>query len=414
MTRSLFITGSTGFIGKHLLDKISSSGYDSIRCLTLDAKKISPELAESGHLKIIQADLLDVPSYRKAIAGCDTVIHLAAATGKADARRYEEINVRGTQALVEVCEQEKVANLLHTSTIAARYPDKRYYPYAQSKERSEAIVRSSRLHFTILRPTIVVGQGGNTWNGFLRLAKLPVTPLIGDGKVKIQPVFIDDLVDCILSILGQDRFKGEVLEIGGPQAVTFEEFYGTIQHTLTDHKPGFVRLPYQPVKIIFGALETLHLPLPISAGQLSVFGNDGTIVENDLHATQAPGMKTVAEMTALTLQKEAQFEAGQRLERECRIYTQYLVSEMPSEYIMNKYYEAHAKLNSLNQTPAAGLSRLLYKLSIKSPFLTRIADFYSAFFQKTSLLRKKLILLVAILENSPTTFTKFEVGNTHK
>jgi NADH dehydrogenase len=93
------------------------------------------------------------------LTGCNTVLHLAAATGKAAKEDYYNIIVNGTSELISNCHKAGVRNILYVSTIAVKYPDKYRYDYAQSKEQAEVIIRNSGLNYAIVRPTIVIGQG---------------------------------------------------------------------------------------------------------------------------------------------------------------------------------------------------------------------------------------------------------------
>ncbi len=255
MRNSLFITGAAGFIGSRLLKKVDTNRYESIFCLDVSKENLSI-LSEVDNLKIIRAGIQDVEKYGDVLHECRTVIHLAAATGKAiSAEMYSEVNVDGTQTLIAQCEAAGVENFLYFSTIAARYLDQTYYNYAKSKVRGEKIVQSSRLHFSIVRPTIVIGESGTTWNSLLRLVKLPIVPLFGGGKNLVQPIYVDDLVDCIMTILDKNQFEQEIIELGGPETIAFKDFLAAIHTACFGNQPRFVNLPYYPIKNSLGALE---------------------------------------------------------------------------------------------------------------------------------------------------------------
>ena len=157
-------------------------------------------------------------------------------------------------------------------------------------------------------------------------------------------------------------------------------------------------------------LENSSIPfqLPIGAGQLSVFGNDGTIIENDIYLNHVTEMKNVPEMVALIMQKDLYYDKKAQLERECRIFTKYLISQSPNDYVIDKYYEANIKSAELSHAPADRFQRILLSIAVKSFFMTSFVDSYASIFLKDSLFRKKLILLLAILENSPPFYAKFD------
>ena len=92
------------------------------------------------------------------------MVHLAALTGRAAPEEYKRVNVDGTSVLLQACKAAKVRRFLHVSTIAAGYPDQRYYPYATTKAQAESLVRESGLDLAIVRPTLVLGEKSPIWN----------------------------------------------------------------------------------------------------------------------------------------------------------------------------------------------------------------------------------------------------------
>src|SRR5262249_52225695 len=148
-------------------------------------------------LDFVVGDLCDAETYRLSLEGVDTVIHLAALTGKAVPSDYERTNVAGTKSLLWACKEAGVGRFVHASTIATSYPDQRYYPYAQSKARAEALVRVSGIPHIIIRPTVVIGSGSPIWRTLSSIAKLPVVPLPNGGRAQLQPIEVDDLVTGI-------------------------------------------------------------------------------------------------------------------------------------------------------------------------------------------------------------------------
>ena len=100
----------------------------------------------------MRGDLLDPAGYAAALAGCDAVLHLAAATGKQSRAEYLRVNRDGTEALVRQARQAGVSRFLFTSTVAVKFRDQFRYYYAQSKQEAEAVVTSSGLRWTIVAP----------------------------------------------------------------------------------------------------------------------------------------------------------------------------------------------------------------------------------------------------------------------
>ncbi len=282
----ILITGSAGFIGTHLVEQLTTDNYDQIYCMGRSAN--SQSATPKGVLRFLQADILDSSSYASYLNDCDTVVHLAAATGKRMREEYYEVNTKGTEVLLEQCRQAGVNNILFVSTIAVKYPDKHHYDYAISKERAEEVVMNSGLNYAIVRPTIVLGSASPLWKNLFRMGRGRIIPYFGNGRTKIQPIHVADLVGCIQSILDEGLFTDSIYELGGPDIIAFDEFITAIHHEYTGGYPRIVHIPYKPVRSVLAILESVFYKfLPITVGQLSAFNNDGTIQPNSLHSKHA-------------------------------------------------------------------------------------------------------------------------------
>ncbi len=414
MANTLFITGSGGFIGRRFLQRLEASNYRTVYCLDLDINRIQGLLSHNGNINIIQADLLDVQKYASQLKECDTVVHFAAATGKKVTKQaYFDVNTLGTTVLVNEAQRVGVKRILYLSTIAVKYTDKSYYYYAQSKEAGEKAVISSGLSYTILRPTIVIGENGPVWNSLARLARFPVIPLFGGGKAKIQPIYLDDFVDLLVEVLEVDNFHNQVLEIGGPEVISFETFLSEIHQSVYGSPGRTLRLPYHLIKRGLAFFEgPFSGILPLSAGQLSAFGNDGSITDNELFIRNAPKMKSIKEMIGLVVVEEKNAEKSEHLERECKAYTRYLIGNEPTAYVTGKYLQAHQLNPALKTDPVNRLDKLLLSFSSKGSFAAQMVDAYANLFFKDSLFRRKIILMMALLESATPFDADFDTPET--
>ncbi len=283
---SLFITGGAGFIGRSLLPQLDSAQYQNIYCLSRRPESVEAgvEAAAPSRVRMIKGDLGEPESYSGALAHCRTVVHLAAVTGKAAPDRYFEVNTEGTKRLIEACERSGVENFLHVSTIAVKYPDKTRYYYAQSKELAEQAVRESRLRHLIVRPTIVIGPGGGPWRALSKLASGPLLALPGDGKARMQPIALEDFVVRLRAILAENLFNNEIIELGGPEALTCEQFLTKIHARYRGKEPLVLRLPLKPLIATLSVMEKIFSGAsPVNAGQLSAFWQDSVAESVDLH-----------------------------------------------------------------------------------------------------------------------------------
>jgi len=410
MKPSLFITGAGGFVGRALLDKLDFSTYQSVYCLTRKLENLQlPDNARSlAHVKVIEADLLDVSRYEAQLKECDTVIHMAALTGKAEPNSYFKVNAYGTMLLLDRCKQAGVKQFLFVSSIAVSYKDKYRYFYALSKKEAEKYVKNSGIPFAILRPTMIMGKGSAVLDGLAKLCSLPRVPVFGHGDVESQPIDVQDVVRGIIRIMSEPRFKGEVFELGGPEVLTIEEFMLKIAEARGKKEPKAMHLPLSLIVFFLALLErVVYNLLPLTVGQLASFRNNGSTDTNWLMKKLSPMMVGVDEQISSSLEKDP-VPASSPLAKECRVFSRYLTGMEPNNYILEKYEACHQHVDF---TARDFHDKLLLTLAGKGFFLTRMSDAYSRFFRADSLVRKKLAYLVAILEVSPPYFRYYDTAD---
>ncbi len=292
---TLFVTGASGFIGGALLPALRSAGHHVLHLERHDPK----DCADDGPARAIRGDLLEPSSYSSSLDGVDAVVHLAAVTGKAPERDYFRVNERGTAGLVEACARRGVRRFLFVSSIAVRFTNAPGYHYARSKERAEHIVRGSGIRYTILRPTIVLGTGSPIGRALRALSRLPLIPIVGHGRVRVQPIDVGDVSSLICAAVDEDRFEGEVLEAGGPDTLTMEELMQKLHLLQGGERARTVHLPLMPVRSTLGFIERISLALtPLTAGQIATFANDGIALPNAFVKSRTAAMKSVDVMLA--------------------------------------------------------------------------------------------------------------------
>jgi nucleoside-diphosphate-sugar epimerase len=292
---SIFLTGANGFVGRRLLPLLASCPNRRVVCLV----RSKPAGSQANNVEFVVGDLLDSPAYADALASCDAVIHLAAATGKQAPADYFRINRDGSQTLVTAAERAGARRFVHVSTIAVNFPDKSHYPYAQSKQQAEVAIRQSSLEWTIVRPTMILGTNAPALEGLARLAALPLVPMFGDGRNPVQPILAEDLAAFLLATLEGETLIGRTLEVGGPQVLSIENLLLRIRCAIGKGSVRVVHLPARPLATCLAWVEPWLRPLlPLTAGQLASFTNPGSIAPDAWVEARQMGMKNVEEMLA--------------------------------------------------------------------------------------------------------------------
>jgi NADH dehydrogenase len=270
----LCLTGGSGFVGQHLISRLADLGRNDVTLLLRDPLKLRARYARpSWHFLAsdVTQPLGDV------IPRGSTIIHLASATGKADAATMRQVIVNGTRNVLAAAERAAARHFVYVSSIAAGYSDKRWAPYASSKAEAEFSVQSSGLPQTIVRPTMVFGPGSPNQAALQRLATLAFPVLPGEGHIRVQPIHVDDLVEALILIADNPAVGATPVPVGGPETLTMRELYAAIRRAggLPPRTPR--SLPLELVRRSLSLVQRLTASrFPVSAGQFAAFANDST------------------------------------------------------------------------------------------------------------------------------------------
>lgn len=200
---------------------------------------------------------------------------------------------------MRTAEERGAAGLINVSSIAAKFPESAYYPYADSKRAAEAIVSTCRRPWITLRPTIVLGPGSPIWGKLRQLARGPLPVVPGNPSTRIQPIHVDDLARVLLDIADRGAFERSVCEVGGGEAVTMEEFIKRTHQRLTGRRGLAVPVPLALGMPLLRAFERISpVPMPVTEGQLSSFLYDGVVDPNPIQERYADGLRGVDAMLA--------------------------------------------------------------------------------------------------------------------
>jgi uncharacterized protein YbjT (DUF2867 family) len=258
------VTGGTGFVGRHLIARLLVQG-EQVRTLARHPAGI--EGAE-----VLQGDVTDPTSLAAVFDGCDSAIHLVGVIQEVGDQTFRAVHVEGTRNVITACEAARATRLLSLSALGSR-PDARSQ-YHRSKWEAEKIVNESALDTTIFRPSVMYGHGG----GFLpRLRQLvqnfPVLPIMGDGTSLTQPIWVEDVVSCLLGALRQQETVGKTYELGGPETYGFEQLLDLIAED-EGLDPPRIHLPVSLVQPVVSALSRVTRRFPITPDQLTMLLED--------------------------------------------------------------------------------------------------------------------------------------------
>jgi NADH dehydrogenase len=237
----ILVTGATGFIGQHLLAWLADQQYPI--CALLHPSRRERNLAAGVSMQIVTGDVSDPAVLRLAMHQVTTVFHLAGIQTETPQQTFEAINVQGAHNVIEAMHEAGVRRLITVSPIGA--DEHSAYPYLRSKGQADELVRCSGLDYTIVRSSAVYGAGDN-WTETIALAlrRLPFFPIPGDGRSRLQPLSVYDLVACLDACLNNESTINETFTIGGPQQLTFQDLVTLIGETIRHRRSiRYLRAP---------------------------------------------------------------------------------------------------------------------------------------------------------------------------
>ena len=270
---TVLVTGGTGFVGPHVVHALRAS-ETPVRALVRDP-------AHAGRLTswgvdLAAGDVTDPASLQAACEGVDAVIHLVAII-KGRPADFERVMAQGTRNVVTAAQAGGVRRFVLASALGLDERTKDAVPYFAAKWEMERAVRESGLEHVIFRPSFVFGREGGVLPTFIRLARLaPVTPIIGPGTQRLQPIWVEDLAEYYARALVEPAAANRTFDLGGPEAVSWNEFWERLKRVLGVRRPS-LHVPFGAMRL--QATLTERLPgAPVTRDQLTMLALGDNVV----------------------------------------------------------------------------------------------------------------------------------------
>lgn len=250
----LLLTGATGTIGRPLLRRLIALGVP-VRCLVRDPRRLGDERVR---VQIALGDLSDHLSFRNALRGVDTVVHLASVIRDQPQGSIEELAGVATWRLVRAAERSGVSRFVFFSALGASTRSRARL--MRAKAVAEQAVSESPIPHTIFAPSLVYAPGDPYLRLLERLSYLPVMPIPGAGRAPFQPIWAEDVADCVLAALpgaphGEEA-TGARLELAGPETLSHAEVVSTVLRAI-GRRRALLRLPTPLTRRSLQLLELL-------------------------------------------------------------------------------------------------------------------------------------------------------------
>jgi uncharacterized protein YbjT (DUF2867 family) len=211
----ILLTGATGTVGSALLRRLTLDGRP-VRALVRDPRRLGDQRVR---VQIALGDLADPPSFRNALRGVHTVVHMAASIRDQPRASIEELNALATLRLVRAAERAGAQRFLFFSAMSASHHSRtRFF---RAKALAQEAVEESSLDTTIFSPSIVYTPG-DPWITLLdRLSRLPAVPVSGSGRALYQPVWAEDVADALMAALSNGASGS--YDLAGPQILSYDD-----------------------------------------------------------------------------------------------------------------------------------------------------------------------------------------------
>jgi NADH dehydrogenase len=291
------VTGATGFVGRHVVEALLARGH-TVRALVRDTAKASQvfrPIHDRSRLTQITAEGLTASAARELVEGAQALVNCIGIIREQDGQRFEALHVEAVRTLVDACEASGSARRLVQISALGVHPDGRA-EYQRTKFRGETIVRGSALDWTILRPSGIVGDGGELTELMARWARGGTGPFMpyfsrlkgGEWSLipgetedpSVAPVAVRDVARAAADALEHPQTIGEVYNLCGAETVRWPELLTFVRdHTPRAKrgiKPAGIPAPAAHLAATVAGIVGLGGLLPFDAGMAAMAAEDST------------------------------------------------------------------------------------------------------------------------------------------
>jgi NADH dehydrogenase len=252
----LLLTGATGLLGHAVVRRLTARGIP-VRCLVRDPRRLGPERVR---VQLAIGDLADPASWRNALRGVDTVIHLAGGARDQPGATVEELNGLAAWRLLRAAERAKARHFVWITPLGATP----HHPMRmqRAKALAAAALAESSIPTTTFAHSLVYAPGDRHLRWLERLGYLPAVPLVGRGIARTQPLWAEDAADCVLAALDRGRVGAPHharYELAGPETLTQREFVRLVL-AAAGRRRRTIPLPLAGLRAALQAEETLAGP----------------------------------------------------------------------------------------------------------------------------------------------------------
>ena len=254
------IFGAGGFLGKHLMRQLTKLDY-RVKVATRNPylKGYLKPLGSPGQIELFKTNIFNENDVKKVLRNCDLVINLVGILFETKKQKFKQVHSQFPLLLSKLCNEEKIKKLVHISALGVK--ENHTSEYMQSKLKGEKNIKDTFQSSVILRPSIVFGPEDKFFTPFATLAQFsPILPLVGGGKTKFAPIYVDDVAKAIVKAVELHNSETKIYELGGPENYSFKELMEILLIEIKK-KRLLVNIPFGLAKFNSYFLQMMPNPL---------------------------------------------------------------------------------------------------------------------------------------------------------
>ena len=281
------VTGATGFLGQRVVKELLSRRHQ-VRCLIHSPG--SERIFDHRAVEVHYGSITSPESLEQSFHDVQSVVHLVGIIRPTRRATFDAIHRQGTANVVSAAREAGARELIYVSALGARIDPS--FPYFHSKRQAELEVINSGVAYTILRPSVIFGEGDEFLTTLAALLRLgPVTPVIGNGRNRMQPVAADDVARCIAASVGDSTLKNRIIDLGGPHRMSYNDLLDEVALAL-GKRPRRLHIPTLLARPVIAVMERLLPKPPVTSDEVKMLGirnvSEGEQMERAFGFTPTP------------------------------------------------------------------------------------------------------------------------------
>ncbi len=310
----VLVTGATGFLGQRVVRELSARRHE-VRCLVHSPGK--ERVFDHRSVEVHYGSILSPDSLEQALHDVQAIVHLVGIIRPTRGASFDRIHREGTANVVSAAVEAGVRDFVYVSAMGAM-PDPSY-PYFHSKYQAEVEVKNSGVRFTILRPSVIFGEGDEFLTALAALIRLgPITPVIGPGRNRMQPVAADDVARCVAHSVGDSALKGKTVNLGGPRRLSYNDLLDEVALAM-GQRCRRLHIPTVMARPAIAVLERILPRPPVTSDQVKMLGirnvSEGPELEQAFGFTPKPLRGNIDYVKSVTFGDAARMLLGLPMSR---------------------------------------------------------------------------------------------------